>query len=216
MHRVLEAVHRDLTEDGRDLVFEVRREQREAFGRIGDGLEQASEGDRLAEHRRGLRQRERCRLMEHSLPPGEVCMQSVAQLVRECEDVSPARRPVEQEIRMMGGHRVRAERARTLARTRRGVDPGVVEELASGIGELARERAVRVENQFLRLVPADLALGTTDRRHPVVIGDAVHAEQLRLQGVPALRDRVAPLHRVDECLYRLVARFVGEIATGDP
>ena len=33
VHRVLEAVHRDLAEHRRDLILEVRREQREPLGR---------------------------------------------------------------------------------------------------------------------------------------------------------------------------------------
>ena len=125
VHRVLEAVHRDLAEHRRDLILEVRREQREPLGRIGDRLEEAAERDGLAEHRRGLRERERRRLVEHALPAREVRVQAVAELVREREHVAAARRPVEQQVRVMRRHRVRAERARTLARARRRVDPGL-------------------------------------------------------------------------------------------
>ena len=110
VHRVLEAVHRDLAEHGRDLVLEVRGEQREPLGRIGHRLEQATERDRLAEHRRGLGERERRPLVEHALAAREVRVQAVAELVRERQHVAPARRPVEQEVRVMRRHRVRAER----------------------------------------------------------------------------------------------------------
>ena len=89
VHRVLEPVHRDLAEHGRDLVLEVRREQREPFVRVGHLLEQTTERHRLAEHRRGLGERERRPLVEDALPAREVRVQSVAELVREREDVAP-------------------------------------------------------------------------------------------------------------------------------
>ena len=150
VHRVLEAVHRDLAEHRRDLVLEVRREQREPFLRVGDLLEQATERDRLAEHRRGLGQRQRRRLVEDALAAREVRVQAVTELVREREHVAPARGPVQQHVRMVRRHRVRAERARALPGPGRRVDPRAVEEALRGVGELARERAVRVEHELLR------------------------------------------------------------------
>ena len=143
VHRVLEAVHRDLTEHRRDLIFEVRREQRQPFRGIGHRLEQAAEGDGLAEHRRGLRERQRGRLVEHPLPAREVRVQAVAELVRERQHVAAARRPVEQQVRVVRRHRVRAERARSLARACGRVDPRVVEELPRGVGELAARTSRR-------------------------------------------------------------------------
>ena len=92
---------------------------------------------------------------------------------------------------MLARHGVRAERARPLARPHRRVDPRLVEEALRGGRELGRERRVRVEHELARLVPAELLVGRRHRRHAVVVGDAVEAEQLRLQRVPALRDVVA-------------------------
>ena len=65
---VLEAVHRDLAEHGGDLALEALGEQREPRVGIGRVGEQAAEGDRLAEHRRGLGERERRRLVEDPWP----------------------------------------------------------------------------------------------------------------------------------------------------
>ena len=143
-------------------------------------------------------------------------METVPELVREREHVTATRRPVEQQIRMMRRHRVGAERSGSLARSCRCVDPRIVEEVAGVVGELRRERRVRVEHEVFGLVPTDLALHPADRGHAVVVGQAVEAEELRLQRVPALRDRVPALHRRDECLDRLVARLVRQVPARDP
>ncbi len=138
VHGILEAVHRDLPEHRRDLALEALREQREprrGLGRLG---EQTPEGDGLAEHRRGLRERQRRRLMEHALPAGEVRMQPVAELVRERQHVAPTRGPVEQHVGMVRRDRVGAERARALPGTHRCIDPRLVEEprtMAASSGE---------------------------------------------------------------------------------
>ena len=78
VHGVLETVHRDLTEDGRDLALEALGQQREPVRRIGGRVEEAAERDGLAEHRRRLRQRERRRLVEHALAARQVRVQAVA------------------------------------------------------------------------------------------------------------------------------------------
>ena len=63
-------------------------------GEAGVGVvelaEQRVEGDRLAEHRRGLGQRERRGLVEDALLAGQVRVQAVAQLVGEREHVAAA------------------------------------------------------------------------------------------------------------------------------
>ena len=143
VHRVLEAVHRDLSEDGGDLTLEALGEQREPVLGVIGRVEQPTERDRLAEHRRGLGQGQRRPLVEHALATREVRVQAVAHLVREREHVTPARRPVQQQERVLGRDRVRAERARSLARPHRRVDPVLVEEPLRDVGELGRERARR-------------------------------------------------------------------------
>ena len=162
-----------------------------------DLFEQAAERDRLAEHRRGLGQRQRRRLVEHALPAREVRVQAVAELVREREHVAAARRPVQQHVRVVRRHRVRAERARAACPGRAGASiHAPSKNVARGVGELARERrrTRRARAPCASSQPI-CALDVGDRRHAVVVGEAVDAEQLRLQRVPALRDRVAALHR---------------------
>jgi len=66
------------------------------------------------------------------------------------------------------------------------------------------------------VAPAEHVLRLGDRRHAVVVGDTIEAEQPRLQRVPTLRDVVAGDHGVDECLHRLVARLVLEVAAREP
>ena len=146
----------------------------------------------------------------------EIRVQAVPELVREREDVAPARRPVQQHVRMVRRHRVRAERAGAFSRAGGRVDPRAVEEALRGVGQLPGERSVRVEHQILGGAPADLRLDVGDGSHAVVVGDAVEAEEPRLQRVPPLRDRVATLHRVDEGLHGCVAGLVGEVAARDP
>ena len=158
VHRVLEAVHRDLAEHGGDLVFEVRREQRQPFVRVVDLLEETPERHRLPEHRRRFGQRQRCRLVEDALFAREVRVQTVAELVREREHVAPARRPVQEHVRVVRRHRVGAERTRSLARSGRSVDPGPVEEAPCDVGELTGERPVGVEHEVLRAVSTDVRL----------------------------------------------------------
>ena len=143
-------------------------------------------------------------------------MQPVAELVRERQHVAPACRPVEQHVRVVRRHRVRAEGAGPLARSHRRVDPRLVEELLRDLGEPGRERRVRVEHDVARVTPAEDVLGLGDRGHAVVVGEPVDAEQLRLQRVPALRDVVPVDDRVDERLHRLVARLVLEVAAREP
>ena len=92
VHAVLEAVHRDLAEHGGDLTLERLGEQREPLVGIGGGVEQPAEGDRLAEHRRGLGEGQRRGLVEDPLVAREVGVQPVAHLVREREHVAPPRR----------------------------------------------------------------------------------------------------------------------------
>ena len=136
VHRVLEAVHRDLTEHRRDLTLEALGEQREPSRRVRGLGEQAAEGDRLAEHRRRLGEGERRRLVEHPLFPRQVGVDAVAELVGERQHVAPAGRPVEQHVRVVRRHRVGAERARALAGAHRRVDPVLVEEAAHDVGEI--------------------------------------------------------------------------------
>ncbi len=128
VHEVLEAVHRDLAEDGRDRVLQVLREQRQARGGRGILGQQPPEHDRLGEHRRGLGERQRRALMEHALLGGQREVHAMTELVREREHVAPARGVVEQHVRVHRGHRRGAEGPAALARSQGSVDVALVEE----------------------------------------------------------------------------------------
>ena len=118
VREALELVHRDLAEDRRDRILEVLREQREPSRRGRRGLEQAAEGERLPEHRGGLRERQRRPLVEDALRRGECRVHAVAELVRERQHVAAARRVVEQHVGMNGRDGVGAEGAAALAAAR--------------------------------------------------------------------------------------------------
>ena len=170
---------------------------RRAAGIVG-GVEEAPEGDGLAEHRRGLGEGERRGLVVDALLAREVRVQPVTHLVGEGEHVAAARGPVEQQVRVLARHGVRAERAGTLARTDRRVDPRLVEEPLRRRRQLRRERRVRVEHQPSGLVPTELLVGARDRRHAVVVGEAGQPEQLRLRArttAAGCRSATAPRRR---------------------
>ena len=151
VHEVLEAVHRDLAEDGRDRVLEVLGQQREPRGRRGVLFEQLAEHDRLAEHRGGLGERQRRVLVEDALPRREREVHAVAELVRERQHVAAARGVVEQHVGELRRHGAGAERAAALGRAHRRVDPPLVEEAPDERAELRREARVAVEHDLARL-----------------------------------------------------------------
>src|SRR5215208_2745762 len=64
MDLALEGVEGDLAHDRVDHVLDLRREHRLALNRIGGLLEEAAEGQHLAEHARGLGERQRRRRHE--------------------------------------------------------------------------------------------------------------------------------------------------------
>ena len=112
-------------------------QQRQARVVVGGGVEQAPEHQRLAEHRRGLGQRQRRRLLKHALGLGQRGVQPVAELVGHRQHVAAPGGEVEHHVRVHAGHGVGAERAAALVRAHRGVDPALVEEAA---GDRTRPR----------------------------------------------------------------------------
>ncbi len=179
-------------------------------------LQQALEHDVLAEDRGGLGERQRGGEVVDALGARQRGVHAVPELVGHHEHVVRARGVVEHHVRVRRGHRVRAERAAALARARRAVDVAAGEELGGHLAQLGREGAVAVEHDLLGLAVGDAVVAVGHRRHAVVGGEPVEPEEARLQPVPAAREVVAPLHRLDQRLHRLVARLVGEVARGEP
>ena len=213
---VLEPVHRDLAEDRGDVAVERVGEQREPRRRVGRLAEHPAEDDRLAEDRRRLGDRQRGRELEDALRARQRRVDAVAELVGHRQHVAGARGVVEHHVGVARGHRVGAERAAALAGRRRGVDVVAGEELGRRVAELARELVVALEHELAGVGVADRLLDLGDRRHPVVVGEPVEPEQLRLQPVPAAGDLVAADDRLDQRLDRLVGGLVGEVAGGEP
>ena len=87
--RMLEAVHRDLAEDGRDRVVDPADEQVEQRPRIVLALLQLLEGERLGEDRRRLGERQRRPRVQQAEILGERAVQAVPELVREREHAAP-------------------------------------------------------------------------------------------------------------------------------
>ncbi len=214
--QVLEAVHRHLAEDGRDRALDRLGEQAQPGLRRRRLLEQAAEDERLAEHARGLGERQRRGEVEDALRPGQRGVDAVAELVGQDEHVAPPRRVVEHHVGRGARHRVGAERAAALAGAHRGVDAAVVEEGARGVRHLRREAGERVEHHRLGVRPRHLELLVGHRGHAVVVRDPVDAEELRLQPVPAARQLVAAADRLDQRGHGLVRGLVGEVAGGQP
>jgi hypothetical protein len=92
-------MHRHLAEHRGDRALDALGQQREARLRRLRRLQEAPEDDRLAEHRRGLGQRQWRVLVQQALARRERGVHAVAQLVREREHVAAACRPVEQSGR---------------------------------------------------------------------------------------------------------------------
>ena len=186
-----------------------RREPRVVVGRL---VEQPLEHERLAEHRGGLGQRQRRRLVEDALRLGERGVQPVAELVGHRQHVAAPGGEVEHHVGVHARHRVGAERAAALVRAHRRVDPVLVEEPPGDRAGLGGERLVGVEHELAGLAVGEGDLLGQHRRRAVVVGDLLDAEQLRLQPVPALRDVEAPADRLDQRHHRLVGGLVGEVA----
>jgi len=151
----------DLAEHRRDLAFEIFREQREPLRGIGRGREQAPECHRLAEHRRGLGQREWSPLVEHTLRPREGTREPWPSSCASVSTFAPARRPVEQHVRVMRRNRVRARTRPTACRTHRRVDPLLVEEPLAIVARSGENDRVGIEYELAGLRRNRTPLPTT-------------------------------------------------------
>ena len=143
-------------------------------------------------------------------------MHAVAELVGQGQCVAPAARPVQHDVRVVAGDGVGAEGAGPLAGGGRRVDPALVEEAAADAGQLRGEGVVGVEHQLRGVGPTERAVLGGHGAVPVVVGQAVEAEQPGLDPVPALGQVVAALHRVDQRGDRRVAGLVDQVARGQP
>ncbi len=154
--------------------------------------------------------------MEDPLLAGEVLMDAVAELVGEGRHIAATIGPVEHHIRVDRRDRRSAECASALVGAGRHVDPVPVEEHLGDLAHPRRYRLEGLENDPAPLLPADgLVVGAYDG-HPVVIGEAVDPEQLRLGPVPAAGQLGATLDRVDQGLHGLIGCLVGKVPGCEP
>ncbi len=154
--------------------------------------------------------------MERSLRAGERLVHAVPQLVCKRQHVAAFTRVVEEDVGMVIRHRRCAESAWDLAGPRWNVDPSFLEEPAGEPTELPRERGVAIQHHVPSVVPLDLYVVLCYRGHPVVVGQLLDAEDLRLQRVPPLREAIAVSNRGDQRLDRFVRRLLREVEALQP
>ena len=143
-------------------------------------------------------------------------MHAVAELVGEREHIAPSRGVVEQHVGLDRRHARRAERPAALGRAHGRVDALLVKEALCDGAELSGEGRVAIEHDLAGAREREADLVLADRRHTVVVGQTIDAEQPGLQPIPASRDLIAAAHRFDQRLHGLVAGLVGEVARGKP
>ena len=136
--------------------------------------------------------------MEDPLRLGKRRMQAVAEFVRHRQDIAPPGGEIEQHVRVHARHRVRAEGAAPLVGPDRGIDPVAVEEPARDLARLGGERAVRLDDQLARRGVGERDVLGKDGGGPIVVGELVDADQLRLEPVPPLRYVIAGAYRLDQ------------------
>ena len=118
-------------------------------------VEQRAEGQHLAEHARGLGERQRRRRHQRALHIGEHLMHAVAKLVRERHHVARLALIVQQDVGMRARHGRMREGAGRLPFADRRIDPALREEAVGDVGHARREIAVGREHGLARIVPAD-------------------------------------------------------------
>ena len=134
-----------------------------------------------------------------------------------CASVSTSRRrdgPVEQQVRVLARHGVRAERARPLARADRRVDPRLVEEPLRRPTPSSGENDAYASSTSSRASFHPNSSSTRrHRRHAVVVGELVEPEQPAPSAsttAAGCRSAPAPRRRApDRLVARLVARGSG-------
>ncbi len=110
-------------------------------------IEQRAEGQHLAEHARGLGERQRRRRHQRALHAGQHLMHAVAELVRERHHVARLALVVEQDVGVRGRHRRMREGAGRLALPCTGASIQPLREEAPGdVGHPRREIAIGREH----------------------------------------------------------------------
>ena len=142
MNRALERIERDLPHHRVDHVLDLAGEQRLALlGALGL-RQQPLEGQHLAEHAGGLRQRQRRRRHQRAVLGRQHLMHAVAEFMGERHHVARLALIIHQHIGMRRRRGRMRERARRLARPHRRIDPAIGEKPLGDVGHLGRETAI--------------------------------------------------------------------------
>ena len=207
-------VERDLPHHRVDHVLDLGGEHGLALLLVGGLGQQLLEGQHLAEHARGLGQRQRRRRHQRAVRRRQHLMHAVAELVGERHHVARLALVVEHHIGMRRRHGRMREGAGRFSGPRRRIDPAVVEEALGDRRHLRRERAVGGEHGLLRLRPGDGAhRDLRQRRVAVPVRQLLLAEPARLQRVIAVRQpRIGLAHRRHQRVHHLGLDAVGEMA----
>ncbi len=214
VHFALEGVEGDLAHDRVDHVLDFRRQHRLALDRLRGLVEEAAEGQHLAEHARGLGQRQRRRCHQGAVGGRQHLMDAVAEFMRERHHVPRLALIVQQHVRMRRRHGGMREGAGRFAGARRRIDPALAEEAPGDIRHFRREIRIGGQDGVFRLGPRDgplIDLG--QRRVAIPMIELVLAEPPRLQLVVAVRQaRIGLLHGRHQRLHRFAFDAIGEVA----
>ena len=164
MNGVLESVHRDLPEHAGEDVLDARRQHGEPGARFRFVGEETAERHRLAEDRRRLRERQRCRRVDQALVAGQYLVDAVAELVGHRHHVAPPAREVQHDEGVQVRRPEGAVGAALLSLGDRRVDPRPAEEVFDDLAGARREAVVGGLDHLARAAPVDVPGDVLDGR----------------------------------------------------
>lgn len=127
MRGILEAVEGDLPVHGQQCVVDAATDDRQPLAIVPGALNQPLDQQCLAEGRRRLGDGYRRRGVKGSARRGEYSVKAVAEFVGHRQHITDAAAVVQQHVWMHGARAV-TEGPRELRRSRRRVDPALIEE----------------------------------------------------------------------------------------
>ena len=210
----LELVERGLPHDRVQHVLDLARQHDAPPLRVGFGGQQRAERHHLAEHARGLRQRQRRAGHQVAVLRRQHLVHAMAQLVRQGHDIPRLAVVVHQQVRMHRRHGRMGERATRLAVPQPGIDPGMIEKALPDVAELLREAAIGRQHAVPRLRPGNRPVNIIrQRRVAVPVLQLLEAEPLRLQCIiPMRQPAIIRRHRRAERVHNLVLHHVRPVA----
>ena len=130
--------------------------------------QQPLEGQHLAEHARGFRQRQRRRRHQRAVLRRQHLMHAVAEFMGERHHVARLALIVHQHVRMRRRRGRVRERAGRLAGPHRRIDPAIGEKSLGDAGHFGRESAIGRQHHVLGVGPGDAAGGGKRQRRVAI------------------------------------------------